>query len=186
MNVYDFDGTIYSGDSTVDFYLYALKHKPSLLCYLPKQLFGGVLFTLKQIDKTKFKEFFFCFLRAIDAENMAESFWSQHQDRIYDWYLNQQEPNDIIISASPEFLLKPISYRLGINCLVASKVDPHSGLFTGENCYGQEKVQRLQEVCNLSYIDKFFSDSCSDLPLARIASKAFLVKKGKVAEWTEI
>ena len=32
MNVYDFDKTIYDGDSTADFYLYALgKHKKNLL-----------------------------------------------------------------------------------------------------------------------------------------------------------
>ena len=31
MNVYDFDGTIYNGDSTIDFYIYALKSKPSII-----------------------------------------------------------------------------------------------------------------------------------------------------------
>jgi len=35
MNVYDFDGTIYNGDSTVDFFLFALKRKPSLLLNVP-------------------------------------------------------------------------------------------------------------------------------------------------------
>ena len=37
MNVYDFDGTIYDGDSTVDFFLHALKRNPSVLLHLPKQ-----------------------------------------------------------------------------------------------------------------------------------------------------
>lgn len=30
MNVYDFDKTIYNGDSTIDFYLYSLRKKPQL------------------------------------------------------------------------------------------------------------------------------------------------------------
>ena len=59
MNVYDFDGTIYEGDSTVDFFLYALKNRPSVLRYLPKQICGFILYAAKRIDKTKLKEYFF-------------------------------------------------------------------------------------------------------------------------------
>lgn len=47
MNVYDFDGTIYNGDSTIDFFLYALKRNPSVLRYLPKQVWGFVLYGIK-------------------------------------------------------------------------------------------------------------------------------------------
>ena len=35
MNIYDFDGTLYDGDSTFDFILYSLKKHPSLLRFLP-------------------------------------------------------------------------------------------------------------------------------------------------------
>ena len=31
MNVYDFDDTIYAGDSTVDFFFYCLKKKPAIV-----------------------------------------------------------------------------------------------------------------------------------------------------------
>lgn len=51
MNVYDFDGIIYDRDSTVDFYIYALKKHPSLLRYAPKQIEGFVLYAMKQIKK---------------------------------------------------------------------------------------------------------------------------------------
>ena len=37
MNVFDFDGTIYSGDSTIDFYFFALKRNVKLLLFLPRQ-----------------------------------------------------------------------------------------------------------------------------------------------------
>ena len=57
MNVYDFDGTIYDGDSTVDFFLFVLKKKPSLLLNVPRQAFGFVLYGLKQIEKTQLKEY---------------------------------------------------------------------------------------------------------------------------------
>lgn len=183
MNVYDFDGTIYDGDSTVDFFLYAMKRKPALLRYIPKQLWGVVLYETKRIDKTRLKEYFFCFLPAINAGELTESFWNQNQHKIFDWYLKQQKQDDIIISASPKFLLQPICKRLGIRHLIASEVDPDTGIFTGENCRGREKVQRLASEYNVTHIDNFYSDSHSDLPLAKIADKAFLVKKGMGAEW---
>lgn len=183
MNVYDFDGTIYNGDSTIDFFLYAIKRKPAMVRCLPKQLWGFVLYGIKQINKTKLKESFFSFLPAVDAEALTESFWDQNQNKIFDWYLKQQKSDDIIISASPKFLLKPICKRLGITYLIASEVDPKTGLFTGENCSGQEKVRRLAAEYDVTYIDSFYSDSHSDLPLARIADKAFLVKKGVVSKW---
>lgn len=183
MNVYDFDGTIYDGDSTVDFFLFALKSNPSLIRYVPRQACGFLLYGLRRINKTKLKEYFFSFLSGMDAEKWAEDFWNQNQYRIYKWYLDQQKPDDIIISASPEFLLKPICRRLGIHHLIASKVDSETGKFVGENCRGQEKVQRLKSEYNTNHIDSFYSDSLSDLPLAEIADKAFLVDKGIVREW---
>lgn len=183
MNVYDFDGTIYDGDSTVDFFLYAMKRKPALLRHLPKQLWGVVLYGTKRIDKTRLKEYFFCFLPAINAGELTEAFWDQNQVKIFDWYLNQQKQDDIVISASPKFLLTPICDRLGIRHLIASEVDPITGMFTGENCRGQEKVRRLEAEYNVTNMDSFYSDSHSDLPLAKLADKAFLVGKGVVTEW---
>lgn len=183
MNVYDFDGTIYHGDSSIDFFLYALKRNPSVLLCLPKQAWGFVLYGTKRIDKTKLKEYFFSFLPAIDTGELSEAFWNENQDKIFDWYLKQQKQDDIIISASPRFLLQPICNRLGISHLIASEVDLKSGMFTGENCRGQEKVRRLEAEYNVTHIDSFYSDSHSDLPLANIADKAFFVTKGKLSDW---
>lgn len=183
MNVYDFDGTIYRGDSTIDFFLYVCKHNRAVLRYLPKQTWGFILYGFKQIDKTKLKEYFFSFLPAINTEKLVEAFWEQNQSKIFGWYRNRHQPDDIVISASPEFLLRPICQRLGISSLIASAVDPETGVFTGENCHGQEKLRRLEAEYKITQIDSFFSDSRSDLPLAKIAKKAFLVEKGVIQAW---
>lgn len=183
MNVYDFDGTIYDGDSTIDFFFYSLKKKPSLICYLPKQATGFLLYFFKRIDKTKLKEYFFSFLKGIDAQTIVDSFWERNANKIYSWYFDQQNSDDIIISASPVFLLKPICSRIGITNLIASEVDFKTGVFSGKNCHGKEKVRRLNAEYNVTHIDRFYSDSISDLPLAKIAAEAFLVEKGKVKKW---
>ena len=36
MNVYDFDNTIYDGESVIDFYFFSLKKHPRLIMILPK------------------------------------------------------------------------------------------------------------------------------------------------------
>ena len=183
MNVYDFDGTIYNGDSSVDFYLFCLRANPLLIRFLPHQLKGFLLYALKRIDKTQFKEHFFCFLNGVDASTQVRAFWKQKESRIMEWYLTQQDKEDVIISASPRFLLQPICERLGIHTLIASEVDKSTGKFIGPNCRGEEKVLRFQEAFGKTQIENFYSDSKADLPMARLARHAFLVEGNTVHSW---
>ncbi len=186
MNVYDFDKTIYDGDSTIDFFLFSLKKDLRLLRFLPRQCFGFVLYTLKKISKTEFKARFFSFLNGIHKkEEHLQEFWMSHEKKIKEWYLEQQQPDDVIISASPEFLLAPICKQLHISHLIASEVDPQSGKFAGNNCYGAEKVLRFRERFPDGTVDAFYSDSTSDLPMAEMAKSAFIVKKDRLIPWAE-
>lgn len=183
MNVYDFDKTIYNGDSTLDFYLYCLKKHPLLVRFLPKQGFGFLLYKLKRVDKTQFKEYFYSFLQGvsdIDAEVML--FWKKNEQKMKSWYLQQKESSDVIISASPDFLLKDICARLNVR-LICSRVDGHTGKYTGKNCYGEEKVRRFQAEYGNQEIKAFYSDSQSDKPMAKLAQKSYLVKQNGLEEW---
>ena len=183
MNVYDFDKTIYNGDSTVDFYLYALKRNPMLLRYLPMQIWGYTLYLLGKIDKTTFKERFFCFVRNIDCDMYVTDFWVRNKRKMANWYIVQQQEDDVVISASPDFLLRPICNQLGIRHLIASEVDPKTGAFSSSNCYGATKVERFREAFGKQRIHHFYSDSHSDLPMAQLAEHAFLVVKGAITPW---
>lgn len=183
MNVYDFDKTIYRGDSTVDFFLFALRRRPALVRFLPKQAWGFICYGLGILDKTHLKETFFSFLSAIDTVPLVQDFWQKNEHKIHRWYREGQQEDDVVISASPAFLLAPICHRLGVRHLIASEVDPHTGRFHGANCHGQEKVRRLTAEYGDCRIDCFYSDSLSDLPLARMATKAFRVVRGKVQNW---
>ena len=184
MNVFDFDGTIYSGDSTFDFCKFCYKKHPGLIRFLPMQGIAGLGYLLKIIDKTRMKQVFYRFLGAIDAEALLPEFWATHKKNIFPWYPARQQPEDIVISASPEFLLEPICRELGIKTLMASRVDPKTGRYTGINCHGEEKVVRLKNQLGITHIDEFYSDSQSDLPLAKIADKAYLIdKEGRILDW---
>lgn len=186
MNVYDFDKTIYDGDSTMDFVAWCIRRKPSLaLRLLPGTIsFGGYL--LNQCDKTHFKEKFYAFLRYIpSAEDWVAEFWEEYRDKVKDWYLLQKQEDDVIISASPEFLLRPICAQLGIRHLLASRVDSGTGMYLGRNCYGEEKVKRFRKEFGNTEIDAFYSDSLSDAPMANLAKSAYLVDGDVFIPWED-
>jgi HAD phosphoserine phosphatase-like hydrolase, family IB len=183
MNVYDFDKTIYDGDSTLDFYVFSIKKDLSLLRYLPKQFLGIVFYYLKIINKERYKEFFFSFLKGIgNIDEEIKQFWKENREKIKDWYLNQKNKNDIVISASPEWLLKPITNELGIH-LIATKVNKKTGEFNGLNCYGEEKVKRFKEKFPNEEIENFYSDHYSDIPMSLISKNSWIIRGNIIREW---
>lgn len=184
MNVYDFDGTIYNGDSSVDFYLYCLRKRPKIATVFLRQIKGVLYHTVGKINTKQMKEQFFSFLPLLDdIDALVISFWEKHKHKIYPWYLAQKNQNDVVISASPFFLLLPICTQLGITQLIATQMDLHSGKITGNNCKGTEKVRRFYEQFSETKIQCFYSDSLADTPLAEISEKAFLVQKNRLRLW---
>ncbi len=184
MNVYDFDGTIYDGDSTVDFYFFCLRRKPGIIKKAPQQFKGLLFYAMRKITKKEYKEFFYSFLSALDDVDVEiDSFWRHKKRKIKGWYWRQKKREDVIISASPAFLIEPIGADLGVGLVIASDVNRHTGKCEGENCRGEEKVKRFQKAFPNAYIDEFYSDAITDLPLARLAQKSFLVKGETIQEW---
>lgn len=181
-NIYDFDKTIYDGDSTVDFFLFCLKREPILILFCFKVLFWGILMSFKIISLDNFKEKFFGFLKHIkDIDKEIALFWNKNKNKIKPFYIKQKQTTDVIISASPEWLLLPICNELKVN-LIASLVDKTTGRLISKNCKGKEKVIRYKENFN-EKINEFYSDSHSDTPLAKISNKAYMVKKNKIYDW---
>lgn len=186
MNVYDFDKTIYAGDSTLDFYFFSLKKSPMLIRFLPIQIIGFIKYMFGMYSKLQFKEKFYSFLKGIkDVDSIVELFWNENQDKIKDWYLNSKEESDVIISASPEFLLNNICRRIGIKHLIASEVNKNTGICEGENCYGEEKVLRFKKYFEKGEIKKFYSDSLSDAPISLMASERYIVTGNNILPWDQ-
>lgn len=183
-NIYDFDETIYYSDSTKDFYFYCLKKHPKMLFSVPCMMWAFFMYVLGIKTKTQFKEKMYRFLTYIpNIEDDLKDFWNKNEHKIKKWYLKNQKENDIIISASPEFLLSPICERIGIKNLIASRVDKKSGKYDGENCWGEEKVVRLYKEFPQAECNEFYSDSLSDTPLAKIAKKAQIIKGDTLIDW---
>ena len=183
MNVYDFDKTIFYGDSTFRFILFELRRHPKTLFYLPRIGIAAFQYYALHIGtKTQFKEKMYSFLIVCDAEKDAEVFWKRYFSGIKPFYLQQHKDSDVIISASPEFLLKPLEDKLNV-FVIASRVSPINGKTTGLNCYHQEKVARFREQYGNCKIDSFYSDSYSDEPLALLAEHAYIVDGDRILPW---
>ena len=206
MNVYDFDGTIYKGDSTYDFYFYIIKKYPKALIYLPNFIVSFVLYKLnlrikndKKFDylsdddflvlnKTYLKQNFFSFLKVInkkDIDKLIHNFWLEkiNENKIFKYYIKKRKKEDVIISASPRFLLEPMIKVFKCK-LICSEVDKHTGKYNSLSCWWIEKVDRYKEVYGEKPIDEFYSDSVTDLPLALISRKPYRVlQNGTVIKW---
>ena len=184
MNVYDFDNTILRGDSTARFCAYCLRRYPAIWVDLPGQAVNALLFGLRLRKKQVFKQRLLSFLSRIgDVDAAVAGFWEINFDRIKPFYRQTHRPDDVVISASPQFLIAPACARLGITSVMGSLVDKHTGAFSGPNCHGEEKVRRFREVYPEAQIDDFYSDSHSDDPLARLAKRAVLVKGERLLPW---
>lgn len=186
MNIYDFDKTIYAGDSTADFLFFCASRHAEVRRMLPKIAWNGMKYLTGAIEKQTFKEGMFRFLSVMDAKKELSVFWDGHLDRIKAWYLAQQREDDLIISASPLFIVEEACRRIGIKYILASPVDPETGKYSGPNCHGEEKVVRLHSAFPDAVCERFYSDSYCDTPLARLAKEAFLVKGEKILPWRKL
>ena len=185
MNVYDFDKTIYPKDSTLELYLVTLLRHPSFLLDLPGGIAAWVRHRRGKITTDALRAAFLrSFGRLRDPDAAAERFWAKRKKRIFAYYLAQRKDDDVVISASPEFVLRPIARELGFGRLIASRFDPASGKYDGARCYGAAKPPRFLEEVPNGHIDAFFSDSLSDTPMAELAERAFIVtKRGELRPW---
>ena len=184
MNVYDFDKTVFYPDSSCAFFLYCLKKRPAaVLRVLPGILSASLRYAFGAIPTKALKEKLFAFLRYLpEAEETVGRFWDERFSSVEEWYLAQKRPDDLIVTASPAFLVGEAGRRLGVE-VIGTRMDIRSGRIEGENCHDEEKVRRFRALYPDAEIEAFYSDSLSDAPLAELAEKAFLVKKGKLSAW---
>ena len=185
IDVYDFDGTIYDGDSTADFVLFSLRRHPSVLLGLPRVAAAALKLAAKRYNLTQFKTVLFGEMsRRFSLEAEAEAFWQSEKTRakLGKWF--DSTPRDlpiVIASASPEFELKHAAKILGVDTLISTKCDMVTGALKGKNCKGAEKISRIREVIGEYEVRAMYTDDAkADGPLLAIAKEKYIVTHGKV------
>ena len=188
MNVYDFDGTIFFPNATFKFAIWCILRRPKLLVtYVPPMLAEAAAYKLGKVPAYQLIRTFFSFLKEVpDFDEQIEAFWNKNEKHIAKWYLAQRRPDDLIISGSPECIVKPIADRLGVR-LMATLYDREYGVLYGNLMLAQSKSRFVMDL-GMPVIDNFYSDSLSDTPIALCAEKAFLVTRmaTKPVPWPEL
>lgn len=179
-NVYDFDHTIYNGDASFDFIKYCLIHDAKLWVYLPSMIWTLSMYIIGLRTRKEVKQAAFGFLRSIeDVDKKVSAFWRLYEKKIKTVYSQTKTSANIIVSASPEFLLEPVAIALDAR-LLATKMNKKSGRITGKNCRGEEKVRRLKEAYPGISIHSAYSDSVSDVPILTLAQKGYIVNDSRI------
>ena len=159
MNTYDFDKTIFYPDSSVTFVRWYMRRHPfALLCWLPRMAVIGLAYLLKLIPKEKLKENIFSFVRRIDdIDDVLKVYWDEHESRIVPWYRAQHRPDDIVISASPEFVVKPMTETGSASSLSPRRWISARAKCTAATATARKKVRRFYAAHPGAVTEAFYS-----------------------------
>ncbi|NLA76469.1 MAG: phosphoserine phosphatase [Clostridiales bacterium] len=183
MNVYDFDNTIYDGESAIDFFVFYLRRDPSLIKYTPKIIHALIRYKRGTISIEQalgeygaIAENYFSTVKGLDGD--VRLFWDKHIGKIKPFYYELHSEDDLIISASPEISLKDICSRLGIKRYIGTAFGDDGKI--SRFCFRENKVRAFFELYPDEKIENFYTDSLNDKALIDISENAFLVKGMKI------
>lgn len=186
--LFDFDETITSKDSFLEFLKFSLP--------LPFLLFGLLilspvifLYLIKVINNYTAKEivisFFYKNWTREKFQKKAEAFTEKVLEKIIresavkriQWH-KENNHSVYVVSASIDFWMRPWCRQMGIN-LISTKLTLENDKFTGKfltpNCYGPEKVKRIKEEMDIARFDRIYAygDSRGDKEMLALADEPF-------------
>jgi hypothetical protein len=188
MNLYDFDKTIYKCDSPSKFYFYCLRHHPKLWWHPLKVCFWGLVKSFKIINLSQFKEKFFTFILYLpDYKLDLHKFWEKELKNINPWYFELSQPDDVICSATPRFLMREVVPLINKSAtLVCTDIDEKTIKFKkGEvNCKGENKATKLKNAGFTSF-ENGYGDAMSDIPMLKMCKNRYRVKNGEITTFDD-
>lgn len=184
MNIYDFDNTIYDGESNADIIKFGLKkHFFITLKALRKTRKLNSEYKRGFLEFERVKETMLSFIFEIpNYPKFIDEFVTRNMKKIKPWYYSKKNENDLILSASYELWVKEFASRLGIKNVIATRVDSN-GKILGKNCKSEEKLRRLYAVMPNASIASAYSDSKSDECVLEKASVAYVVEGNKLIQY---
>lgn len=179
--LFDFDGTLSSGDANFGFYYYTFRRSWRPALFLPLIAAGAIakLFNPYGIWP---RETMRRYLTANMVKKFAPGFIAEHKRNRFGWAADKtaEEKSSgaivICISASPNYLLKPLVADLGFDFVICSEMEKARPWKYAKPCWNKYKVARLAEWMMEEEIEKTdvvraYSDSKSDLPMMDLAKE---------------
>lgn len=186
--LFDFDGTITTRDSFIDFSFFTFG-KLRIFILMIELLPLICLYFLKMYSGKKLKESFF--VRLIkgwseeDFDVEARKYTEKRLPAILKTSalssikIHRENGDEIaLVSASVEQWLKYFAKDHGMK-LIATKLEIKDGVFTGmidgENCHGREKAKRVIEIYDVSAFEHIYAygDTSGDTAMLDLADSKF-------------
>ena len=158
--IFDIDYTITRKETLMEFFKYLVSKDIKNIKFLPRALYSGLMYSIKVYDERRVKECFLKFIDNIDEKDLAKLTKSFYDERLSSILykdavdmikkLKNEGYMVILISASPEFYIKEFYAIKEVDLIIGTKFAFEGGKFVrkmdGNNCKGEEKVKRLNEV----------------------------------------
>lgn len=184
--LFDFDGTLSCCDSNVAFAKYCFRHSVRPWLYLPLMGICGIARWVKP-DGVWWRENIRRFLTPDMVKKFAPGFIKQHKRERFGWAKERvQAERDagrkvLMISASPDYLLKPLVRDMKFDAVFCSKMDDKKPWKYDFLCWGQNKVYAMDQWAKenkfIPNVVRAYSDSKSDLPMMEIAAEQVWIDK---------
>lgn len=184
MNAYDFDNTIYDGESIYDFFIFCIKKDKALLKYLPIVLLRMIEYKLNLLKVEKIYETCeliinsFLIKTKYNEEELVNEFWKLNLKKIKPKFLNMLKEDDLIITGCPNFLINYIKKDLKVKNIICTDFDLKNKK-VNFICFGKNKVIAYKEKYDKK-INKFYTDSLSDIPFMELSKEVYLVNKNNI------
>lgn len=193
---FDFDGTLTRRDTLFPFLLHVAGYAKlfNKIIYLSPVLTGYALgFIRNDIAKVKVLRSFLANMEMIRVQQFAQQFAKQKLPALLRpeamqrlaWH-KQQGHRCVVVSASLELYLRPWAAEAGFDDVLGSRLEEldngrTSGRLLGENCFGPEKMRRLETLLGPreGYTLYAYGDSRGDKELLSAADFAFYKRFGE-------
>ena len=185
--IFDFDGTLTTKDTLIEFFRYAKGNLSFLIGFI---IYAPILILMKLCLYPNWKakqQLFSYFFKGMDIKQfdmICKRFATEHRELLrkkgVDTIKDCLKRNDkvLIVSASIDNWISPFFEGLDVQIL-GTKIEIENGILTGrfltDNCYGQEKVNRIigQYPNRNEYQLIAYGDSRGDKELLEYADKGY-------------
>lgn len=183
MRVFDFDNTIYDGESVIDFYLFSLRRNPKVARYVPVVLYHLLRYklgrtTMADLEQAGRKHAAQYLSSFDDPEGLVRDFWDGHIRKIKAWY--HPEKDDVIVTASLNLIMDEVCRRLGVQHCICSVVDRQTLTVEYIN-FNANKVSAFRKCFGAGAVpDAFYTDNAADLPMIHLSRTAYKVRRNRI------
>ena len=184
MKVFDFDNTIYLGESSLDFILLMMKYNKKIIFHLPIVFITLIKYKMCIINKDKLELLINKYLKLLiknksEILDLVDDFWKTHEKNLDINMLKIINEEDAIITAGPDFLINGIKGKLNTKNIISTEVNLDKMEITNFN-FGSMKAENYKRKYRDKKINAFYTDSYNDKPLMNLSKQIYLVKKGKI------